>query len=45
MVGGSLSPGKPASYITRTGCHDIAEKLLKVALSAKNQSISIFLNK
>jgi hypothetical protein len=45
MVGGSLSPGKPASYITRTGRHDIAEKLLKVALNAKNQSITYIFNK
>jgi hypothetical protein len=29
-----FSPGTPASS---TGCHDIAEILLKVALSTKNQ--------
>ena len=27
-----FSPGTPASYTTNTGCHDIAEILLKVAL-------------
>jgi hypothetical protein len=32
MVGGS-----PASSTTKTGCHDIAEILLKVALSTINQ--------
>jgi hypothetical protein len=30
--------GTPASFITKTGCHDIAETLLKVALNIKNQS-------
>jgi hypothetical protein len=34
MVGGSL-----ASSTTKTGRHDIAEILLKVALNTKNQSI------
>ena len=34
-----FSPGTPASSTTKTGCHDIAEILLKVALSTKNQSI------
>jgi hypothetical protein len=29
-----------ASYTTKTGRHDIAEILLKVALSTKNQSIN-----
>jgi hypothetical protein len=35
-----FSPGTPASSITKTGRHDIAEILLKVALSTKkiNQS-------
>jgi hypothetical protein len=28
----------PASSITKTGCHDIAKILLKVALNTKNQS-------
>jgi hypothetical protein len=27
-----FSPGTPASFTTKTGCHDIAEILLKVAL-------------
>jgi type III secretion system FlhB-like substrate exporter len=31
-------PGTPASSITKTGRHDIAEILLKVALNTKNQS-------
>jgi hypothetical protein len=31
-------PGTPASSTTKTGRHDIAEMLLKVALSTKNQS-------
>ena len=34
-----FSPGTPASSTTKTGCHDIAEILLKVALNTKNQSI------
>jgi hypothetical protein len=29
--------GTPASSTTKTGCHDIVEILLKVALSTKNQ--------
>jgi hypothetical protein len=32
-----FSPGTPASSITKTGRHDIAEILLKVALNTKNQ--------
>ena len=32
-----FSPGTPASSTTKTGCHDIAEKLLKVALNIINQ--------
>ena len=36
MVGGSLL-GTPASSTTKTGRHDIAEILLKVALSTINQ--------
>jgi hypothetical protein len=39
--GRSFSPGSPTSYTTKTGSHDIAEILLKVAL--KNQSINITL--
>jgi hypothetical protein len=31
----------PASSITETGRHDIAEILLKVALNTKNQSINL----
>jgi hypothetical protein len=34
-----FSPGTPASSTTKTGGHDIAEILLKVALNTKNQSI------
>jgi hypothetical protein len=34
-----FSPGTPASSTTKTGCHDIAEILLKVALNTINQSI------
>jgi hypothetical protein len=30
-----FSPGTPASSTTKTGCHDIAEILLKVALNTK----------
>jgi len=40
-----FSPGTPASSTTKTGCHDIAEILLKLALntikSIKNQCIQI----
>jgi hypothetical protein len=32
-----FSPGTPASSTTKTGHHDIAEILLKVALNIKNQ--------
>jgi hypothetical protein len=32
-----FSSGTPASSTTKTGRHDIAEILLKVALNAKNQ--------
>jgi hypothetical protein len=39
MVGGSLRV-LPASSITKTGRHDIAEILLKVALNIKNQKKS-----
>jgi hypothetical protein len=34
-----FSPGTPASSTTKTGRHDIAEILLKVALNTKDQSI------
>jgi hypothetical protein len=40
MVGGSLRPGNPASSTTKTGRHDIAEKLRKGTLSNKNQNKS-----
>jgi hypothetical protein len=33
-----FSPGIPASFNTKTGRHDIAEILLRVALNTKNQS-------
>jgi hypothetical protein len=35
--GQCFSPGTPVSSITKTGRHDIAEILLKVALNTKNQ--------
>ena len=35
-----FSPGSPASSSTKTGRHNIAEILLKVALNTKNQSIN-----
>jgi hypothetical protein len=35
-----FSPGTPASSTTKTGGHDIAEILLKVALNTTNQSIN-----
>jgi hypothetical protein len=35
-----FSPGTPASPGTKTGRHDIAKILLKVALNTKNQSIN-----
>jgi hypothetical protein len=34
-------PGTPASSTTKTGRHDIAEILLKVALNTKNQIIIV----
>jgi len=36
-----FSPGTPASSTTKTGRHDIAEILLKVALNTINQSINL----
>jgi hypothetical protein len=36
-----FSPGTPASSTTKTGRHEIAEILLKVALNIKNQIKSI----
>jgi hypothetical protein len=38
-------PGTPASSITNTGRHDIAEILLKVVLSIKNQLINLYVTK
>jgi hypothetical protein len=35
-----FSPGTQASSTTKTGCPDIAEILLKLALNTKNQSIN-----
>jgi hypothetical protein len=35
-----FSPGTPVSFTTKTGRHDIAEILLKVALNTNNQSIN-----
>jgi hypothetical protein len=35
--GQEFSLGTPASFTTKTGCHDIAEILLKVALNTINQ--------
>jgi hypothetical protein len=40
--GRCFSPGTPASSTTKTGRHDIAEILLKVALSTINQ-INLFI--
>jgi hypothetical protein len=40
-----FSLGTPASSTTKTGRHDIAEILLKVALNTKNQSINLFLTR
>ena len=39
-----FSPGTPASSNTKTGRHDIAEILLKVALNTINQSINQSIN-
>jgi hypothetical protein len=36
-----FSPGTPVSSTTKTGCHEIAEILLKVALNTNNQNQSI----
>ena len=35
-----FSQSTPASSTTKTGCHDIAEKSLKVSLNTENQSIN-----
>jgi hypothetical protein len=39
----ATSPCTPTSSTIKTGHHDIAEILLKVALNTKNQSINQFL--
>jgi hypothetical protein len=38
-----FSPGTPASSTTKTGRHDIADVLLKVALSTNNHYILIII--
>jgi hypothetical protein len=42
-LGRRFSPGTPASSTTKTGCHDIAEILLKVALKHQksNQILAV----
>jgi len=40
-----FSPGTPAFFTTKTGRHDIAEILLKVALNTINQSINQSINR
>ena len=44
MQGWWFSPGTPASSTTKTGRHDIAEILLKVALDTKIHSNSKLVN-
>jgi hypothetical protein len=39
-----FSPGTPAFSTTKTGRHDIAEILLKVALNTKNQNQIFFVS-
>jgi hypothetical protein len=39
-----FSPGTPVSYTTKTGRHDIAEILLKVASNTINKSINQSIN-
>jgi hypothetical protein len=36
-----FSPGTTASFTTKTGHHDIAKILVKVALNTKNQSLKL----
>jgi hypothetical protein len=36
-----FSPGTTASFTTKTGNHDIAKILVKVALNTKNQSLKL----
>jgi len=40
-----FSPGTPASSTTKTGCHDIAEILLKVALKHQKSNQIIILTR
>jgi hypothetical protein len=40
-----FSPGTPSSSTTKTGRHDIAEIVLKMALNTKNQSNQISRNR
>jgi hypothetical protein len=40
-----FSPGTPASSTTKTGRHDIAEALLKVALNTINQTMNVCVSK
>jgi hypothetical protein len=40
-----FSPGTPASFTTKPGCHNIAEILLKMALSTINQIKSTLFEK
>jgi hypothetical protein len=39
-----LSPGTPTSSTTRTGCHDIAEILLKVSLKHQKSYKNVFVH-
>jgi len=39
-----FSPGTPASSTTKTGRHDIADILLKVALSTKNKNLVLIVS-
>ena len=41
MAGLWFSPGTPVSSTNKTECHDIIEKLLKVALSTINQTYCV----
>jgi hypothetical protein len=40
-----LAHGSPASSTTKTGRHDIADLLLKVAINTENQSTNKSINK
>jgi hypothetical protein len=39
-----FSPGSPASSTTKTGCHDIAEILLKMVLNTRNQQTEKYIS-